>query len=158
MLARERMMSLIRGGSRPLLALAVATCAAAGPIGVLSVSAAVHSAPASAETAGIAGTHWVQDMRAAPSPDQRYVTLFFSRSEITAADGCQPDDQGIARLDTTVAPFLASMGMSGTGSLITGRTKQTGYQCGRGGDTLNASWAQATAPAQGFGWSFVSAT
>lgn len=152
------MTSLMRGGSRPLFALAVATCAAAGPMGVLSAGAAVQPASAAAEAAGVAGTHRVQGVSAAPSPDQRYVTLFFSRSEITAADDCQPDDQGIARLDTTVASFLASTGMSGTGSLITGRTKQNGDQCGRGGDTLNASWGQATALAQGFGWSFVSAT
>jgi hypothetical protein len=89
---------------------------------------------------------------------QRYATLFFSRSEITAGDNCQPDDKGIARLDTTVAPFLASMGMSATGSLVTGNTRKTNYACTHNGDSLSASWAQATALARTFRWRFVSAT
>ena len=59
---------------------------------------------------------------AAPSARQRYVTLFFSRSEITAGRRLPPDDPGIARLDTTVAPYLQSMGMSATGSLVTAKT------------------------------------
>ena len=87
-----------------------------------------------------------------------YATLYFSRSEITGADGCTPDDTGIARLDTTVAPYLQSLGMTGTGSLVTAKTRKTANNCTHSGDSLTASWAQATSLAQTYGWHFVSAT
>jgi hypothetical protein len=87
-----------------------------------------------------------------------YATLFFSRSEITGADACTQDDAGIARLDTTVAPYLQSLGMTGTGSLVTAKTRKTKNNCTHGGDSLTASWAQGTSLAQTYGWHFVSAT
>ena len=87
-----------------------------------------------------------------------YVTLLFSRSEITAADGCVPDDSGIARLDTVVAPYLRSLGMAGTGSLATGVTQATALNCVHYNDSLSASWADAASLAANFGWSFVSHT
>jgi len=152
------MTSLVRRGSRPLFALAAATCVAAGVMGALGAGAAVRPASAGSGAAGVAGTVRTGGMTAAPSAPRRYVTLLFSRSEITAGDGCKPDDQGIARLDTTVAPFLASMRMPATGSLVTGRTKETGYTCTHTGDSLTASWAQATSLAHVFGWKFVSGT
>ena len=152
------MTSLMRRGRRPLLAVAAATCVAAGTMGALGAGAAVRPASAASGTAGFAGTPLTGGVTAGPSARQRYATLFFSRSEITAGDGCRPDDQGIARLDTTVAPFLASMRMPATGSLVTGRTKETGYTCTHTGDSLTASWAQATSLAHVFGWKFVSGT
>src|SRR5215471_16377936 len=54
-----------------------------------------------------------------------FVTLLFSRSEISAADNCVENDNSIARLDTTVAPYLKSLGMTGTGTLVTARTQPT---------------------------------
>src|SRR5215471_14470219 len=152
------MTSLVRRGSRPLFALAAATCVAAGVMGALGAGAAVRPASAGSGAAGVAGTVRTGGMTAAPSAPRRYVTLLFSRSEITAGDGCKPDDQGIARLDTTVAPFLASMRMSATGSLVTARTQQVTYMCTHNGDSLSASWTKATALARTFGWKFVSAT
>src|SRR6516164_7113800 len=152
------MTSLMRRGGRPLLAVAAATCVAAGTMGALGAGAAVRPALAGLGTAGFAGRPRTGGATAGPSARQRYATLFFSRSEITAGDGCRPDDQGIARLDTTVAPFLASMRMSATGSLVTARTQQVTYKCTHNGDSLSASWTKATALAKTFGWKFVSAT
>src|SRR6202007_1664305 len=96
--------------------------------------------------------------RAAVGARHMFATLFFSRSEITAADGCQRDDTGVARLDTTVAPYLQALGMRGTGSLVTARTATSASKCTHYGDSLSASWDQATSLAQRYGWSFVSAT
>lgn len=87
-----------------------------------------------------------------------FVTLLFSRTEISAADNCVEDDTNIARLDTTVAPYLQSMGMAGTGTLVTGRTEATTRHCTHYNDDLTASWADATNLAQNYGWSFVSHT
>src|ERR1700759_586400 len=53
-------------------------------------------------------------------PDKAYVTLLFSRSEVTAAVNCVADDAGVERLDTGVAPELAARGMTGTGTVETG--------------------------------------
>ena len=87
-----------------------------------------------------------------------FVTLLFSRSEISAADNCVEDDTNIARLDTVVAPYLQSLGMAGTGTLVTKRTDDTTRHCTHYNDDLTASWADATNLAQNFGWSFVSHT
>jgi hypothetical protein len=87
-----------------------------------------------------------------------YVTLLFSRSEIGAADNCVPDDSGIAPLDTVVAPYLRSLGLTGTGSLVTGVTQATVPNCTHSGDSLTSSWAGAASLAENFGWSFVSHT
>ena len=154
------MTSLLRHGRRPLLALAAAACVAAGTMGALGAGAAVR--PASAGAAALTGAAQARGAArgagATAAAGQRYLTLFFSRSEVTAGDACTPDDTGIARLDTTVAPYLQSVGMTGTGSLVTGKTHATKNNCTHGGDSLTASWAQATTLAQTYGWSFVSAT
>ena len=92
---------------------------------------------------------------AAPGP---FVTLLFSRSEISAADNCVEDDTNIARLDTVVAPYLQSVGMAGTGTLVTKKTGDTTRNCTHYNDDLTASWADATNLAQAYGWSFVSHT
>jgi hypothetical protein len=152
------MTSLLRHGRRPLLALAAATCVAASTTGALGAGAAVRPALAGPGAALTGGTQAPGTGRAAAAARQMYATLLFSRSEATAADGCQPDDTGIARLDTTVAPYLQSLGMTGTGSLVTAKTRKTVNNCTHGGDSLTASWSQATSLAQNDGWSFVSAT
>ena len=87
-----------------------------------------------------------------------FVTLLFSRSETAAADNCVPDDSGIAPLDTVVAPYLRSLGLTGTGSLVTGVTQATAPDCTHSGDSLTSSWADAANLATNFGWSFVSHT
>jgi hypothetical protein len=155
------MTSLFRPG-RPLFVLAAAACVAVSTMGALGAGAAVRPASAgqgaavAASAAGLRGT--ARGTRAAQPSDQIYATLFFSRSEITAADNCAEDDTGIARLDTTVAPYLQSLGMIGTGSLVTDKTHTTKNNCTHNGDSLTASWDQATSLAQTYGWSFVSAT
>src|SRR5262245_12479495 len=106
-------------------------------------SQALPASPASARNAAPAGP---------------FVTLLFSRTEISAADNCVEDDDNIARLDTTVAPYLQSLGMAGTGTLVTARTDATTRHCTHYNDDLTASWADATNLAQNYGWSFVSHT
>ncbi|MGA8248124.1 MAG: hypothetical protein WB797_14570, partial [Nocardioides sp.] len=86
-----------------------------------------------------------------------FATLLFSRTEMTAADGCTPDDRNIARLDTTVAPYLHSLGMTGVGSLETGVVKQSVDKCVHYSSTMMGSWDEAQALADD-GWSFVSHT
>jgi hypothetical protein len=87
-----------------------------------------------------------------------FVTILFSRSEMTAADNCTPDNDGIAGLATTVAPYLWLRGMSATGTLETGNTKPTAPLCVHYNDSLGASWADAANLADNYGWSFGSAT
>jgi hypothetical protein len=86
------------------------------------------------------------------------VTLLFSRTETSAADNCVPDNSGIAPLDTVVAPYLRSLGMPGTGTLVTGMTQATAPTCTHSCDSLTSPWAEAANLAQNFGWSFVSHT
>jgi len=153
---------LNRHGRRPWFALAAATCVAASTLGALSAGAAVRPASAGSGAAAPAGAARVREAvrgaKAVAAASQTYATLYFSRSEITAADACLPDDTGIARLDTTVAPYLQSLGMIGTGSLVTDKTHTTKNNCTHNGDSLTASWNQATSLAQTYGWNFVSAT
>jgi hypothetical protein len=139
-----------------VLAVCAATVVVAGTMSAAAVGrtgSAAHEIVAAgtapgAATAPAAGT-------AAPGP---FATLLFSRTEMTAADNCVPDNTGIAPLGTKVAPFLRSLGMSGTGTLITGKTGQTTRHCSHRNESLNASWADATHLAHAFGWSFVSHT
>jgi hypothetical protein len=151
------MTSLFRHGRRPLLVLAAAACVTASTMGALGAGAAVRPATAGATTA-VKAPAALPHTRPAAAASQIYATLFFSRSEVDGADGCTPDSTGIARLDTTVAPYLQSLGMAGTGSLVTSRTFLTKNNCTHGGDSLTASWNQATALVQTDGWHFVSAT
>jgi hypothetical protein len=90
-------------------------------------------------------------------PLGRFVELIFSRTDVTAADGtpCQPDDTNVARLDTSVEPFLQFFGLAATGSLETGRTPATGTWCSHFGETESASWSVAQSLAAE-GWTFVS--
>jgi hypothetical protein len=87
-----------------------------------------------------------------------FVTLLFSRTEISAADNCVRNDSGIARLDTVVAPYLKARGMPGTGTLTTARTQENALTCTHSNSSLTSSWAQATALSQQYGWTYVSHT
>jgi hypothetical protein len=93
--------------------------------------------------------------RAAPGP---YATLLFSRTEITAADNCVVNNTNIARLDTTVAPYLRSLGLQATGTLVTDKTKPNALTCTHSRSSMTASWTQATKLASNYSWSFVSHT
>src|SRR5256884_6481493 len=70
------------------------------------------------------------DLSAAAAPGP-FVTLLFSRTEISAADNCVEDDADVARLDTIVAPFLHSYAMAGTGTLVTRSEERRGGEEGR---------------------------
>ena len=87
-----------------------------------------------------------------------YATLLFSRTEITAADNCVRNDSGIAQLDTVVAPYLLSRGMTATGTLTTAKTQDTALTCTHSNGSLSGSWAHARNLSQQYGWSFVSHT
>jgi len=131
----------------------------AGLLSAVTVAAAVALVPAGAAASGPsqAPRAGAASARAAVASGP-FVTLLFSRSEISAADNCVEDDASIARLDTTVAPYLHSVGMAGTGTLVTRRTDDTTRHCTHYNDDLTASWADATGLAQTYGWSFVSHT
>jgi hypothetical protein len=130
-------------------------------LGAVTVAAAVALVPTTGAVAGgpalglRTGAASVSSAAAAPGP---FVTLLFSRTEISAADNCIENDDSIARLDTTVAPYLQSLGMAGTGTLVTKRTADTTRHCTHYNDDLTASWADATNLAQNYGWHFVSHT
>ncbi len=100
----------------------------------------------------------VARVRNAPAAAGSFVTLLFSRTEISAADDCVEDDAGIARLDSTVAPYMHSLGIAGTGTLVTGRTYAMTRNCVHYDDDLTASWADAASLAGNYGWKFVSHT
>jgi hypothetical protein len=70
---------------------------------------------------------------------------------MSAADNCVENDTNIATLDGTVAPYLQSLGMAGTGTLVTKRTDDTTRHCTHYNDDLTASWADATNLAQDYG-------
>jgi hypothetical protein len=84
-----------------------------------------------------------------------YLTLLFSRSAITAAEGCQAA-AGVARLDTVVAPEFARRGLAGTGSVQIGATSENDRGCIHGRRTLSASWSDLASLRDNFGWRFVS--
>jgi hypothetical protein len=92
------------------------------------------------------------------NPALPQVSVLFSRTEMTAGDGlpCQPNDTNIARLDTTVAPYLSLLGVAATGTLETGKTQQSSQWCSHYGYTRSASWDDTTNLSTAFGWSFVS--
>ena len=130
-------------------------------LSAVTVAAAIALVPA----AGSAASGSVQPPSAglAPPPTTAlgqgpFVTLLFSRTEMSAADNCVEDDTNIATLDGTVAPYLQSLGMAGTGTLVTQKTGDTTRHCSHYNDDLTASWADATNLAQNYGWSFVSHT
>jgi hypothetical protein len=88
-----------------------------------------------------------------------YLTLLFSRSDVTAADDCVENDTGVARLDTVVAPELARRGLTAVGSVQTGNTNDTALSCDgttHGRRSMQASWAVLAKLRDTYGWSFVS--
>ena len=85
-----------------------------------------------------------------------FVELLFSRTEETAADNCVRNDADIALLDTTVAPYLQTLGFSATGTIQTGPTQQSSLWCTHYQSTLATSWALAQELASTYGWTFVS--
>ena len=133
----------------------------AGLLSAATVAAAVMLVPAAGSVAGgsvqapSAGDPPSATTPLGPGP---YVTLLFSRTEMSAADNCIQDDDSIATVDGTVAPYLQSLGMAGTGTLVTKRTDQSARHCTHYNDDLTASWDDATNLAQNYGWSFVSHT
>jgi hypothetical protein len=104
----------------------------------------------------IAPSRDVPAARAATTPATPFVTFLFSRSEISAADGCVRDDRGIATLGGVVAPAMAAAGISGTGSIQTGSTKTSTLFCTHYDETLATSWDRARWLASSYGWTFVS--
>jgi hypothetical protein len=87
-----------------------------------------------------------------------FATILFSRSEVTAADNCVVNSTNIARLDTVVAPYLAARHLVATGTLVTGIIAAKGLTCTHDNESMMASWSQATALHQKYGWDFVSHT
>src|SRR5215469_6148168 len=116
-----------RRGSRWALPVTALASAAAGlaALGTGGAGAAVRPAVG---TAGHVPAQYLRAPRYAAAGGQ-YVSFLFSKTEQTAADNCVPDDSGIARLDTTVAPYLQSFGMIGTGTLITAKTQNSVPLC-----------------------------
>jgi hypothetical protein len=117
--------------------------------------AVLAAVPAIALGAGTATATTAPIVAGPPGP---FVTLLFSRTEMTAADNCVPDSTNIAGLDTTVAPYLHSLGMRGTGTLVTSRTDATQDVCVHQNSSETASWSQAASLQSNYGWSFVSHT
>jgi hypothetical protein len=114
-------------------------------------------------TATVTGAHTVTGRDGSASATatltvspQKFVELTFSRTEVTATDGgCTADDTNIARLDTTVEPYLHSLGLTATGSIETGPTQPAGFWCAHYGLTMATSWNLARQLAAD-GWTFVS--
>jgi hypothetical protein len=129
--------------------LALSALTAGGVVGSPATARAEPAAP----TAPLAAA-----ARAAlPGP---FVSILFSRTEMNAAVDCTPDGArtGIARLGTTVAPYLRSLGMAASGTLVTGRIRATTEVCTHQSSSLMGSWADAVQLAQTYGWHFVSHT
>lgn len=121
-----------------VVALTVVTSLVAGPAGSTSATSATSAVG-----------------KVLPGP---FVSLLFSRTEITAAIDCKADDEGVARLDTVVAPYLHSLGMTASGTLTTGNIRESGEACTHYHSSMMASWAQAKTLANEYGWHFVSHT
>jgi hypothetical protein len=128
-----------------------------GLLGAAAVAAALALVPG-AVLAGSSPPRPGAAARSTSTEPGLFVTLLFSRTEITAADNCVENDAGVARLDTTVAPYMQSLGLTGTGTVVTDDTYDNTLFCTRYHDDLTASWADDTNLAQNYGWSFVSHT
>jgi hypothetical protein len=85
-------------------------------------------------------------------------SIVFSRTELTAADNCVPNDTNIARLDTEVAPYLRALGMTAVGTLQTATVAQHADLCVHYNSSMMASWDHALSLSNSYGWSFVSHT
>ena len=118
-------------GRRRVLLLSAVTAAAAMALVPAAGSVASGSVkPASAGLAPPATTSLGQGP---------FVTLLFSRTEMSAADNCVENDTNIATLDGTVAPYLQSLGMAGIGTLVTKKIGDTTRLCTHYNDDLIAS-------------------
>ncbi len=103
-----------------------------------------------------AGKAWTRAavLTVVAAPPGPFVEFIFSRSEITAADNCIPNSTNIARLDTVVEPYMATLGLTATGSVETLPTLQSANWCPHYRETLAASWDQlGTLGAAG--WTFI---
>jgi Polysaccharide deacetylase len=127
----------------------LAACALAAGLAIVPDAAVGQAAPV---------PHGLPGFTNAGKAAGPFVTLLFSRTEVTAADGCVRDNTGIAQLVTTVAPYLQSLGMPATGTLVTGNIKARALLCTHSGDSLEGSWSDAAKLAADYGWSFVSHT
>lgn len=134
----------------------LAVLSAAIPFTAAAALAPGTGQPAAARTAS--AWHATGNRITGPASAGPFVTLLFSRTQITAADGCAQDNAAIARLNTTVAPYMHSLGLTGTGTLVTGKIKSTTLTCTHKGDSLMGSWGSASGLADSYGWSFVSHT
>jgi hypothetical protein len=105
-------------------------------------------------TVGTSGDRRPAQAEATPTPP--FITLLFSRSEVSAADDCIRDDRRVATLGGTVAPYLASLGMAGVGTIQTGATKQSVLACVHYRETTAASWDIASWLSRTYGWRFTS--
>ncbi|MDX6591705.1 MAG: hypothetical protein QOJ13_901 [Gaiellales bacterium] len=85
-----------------------------------------------------------------------FLTLLFSRSQITVADNCVANNTGVARLDTVVAPELDRRGLHATGSVQTGDTSDNAHSCLHGRRSLGASWDELAWLRNTYDWDFVS--
>src|SRR5262249_53120055 len=130
-------------------------------LGAVTVAAAVALVPTTRAAAGgpalglRTGAASARNAATAPGP---FVTLLFSRTEISAADNCVEDDTNIARLDTTVAPYLQSLGMAGTGTPGTKRTRQSARHCTHYKDHLTPSWGHPPNPPPNYARAVLSPT
>src|SRR6516165_11181714 len=136
---------------RRVLLLSAVTVAAA--MALVPAAGSIASGSVKPASAGLAPPPAATSLGQGP-----FVTLLFSRTEMSAADNCVENDTNIATLSGTVAPFLQSLGMAGTGTLVTARTNQSTRFCTHYNDDLTASWDDATNLAQNYGWHFVSHT
>jgi hypothetical protein len=155
-------------GVRPALPLVAAAGVAASMMAAIGPSAGAGAAVRPATT-GMTVARDTAPARGAVAPGPAgsrssaagggpYVTLLFSRSEITAADNCTADNSGVANLETVVAPYLSSLRMTGTGTIVTGKTRKSAELCTHHNQSLAVSWDDAHTLANFFHWSFGSAT
>jgi hypothetical protein len=107
--------------------------------------------------AGTTGVARPATSAAYPAPGP-FFTFLFSRTEMTAAISCVPNSTNIARLDTDVAPYLASKGFTASGTLQTGTIQASSWVCTHSRSSMMGSWADATNLARRYAWTFVSHT
>jgi hypothetical protein len=87
-----------------------------------------------------------------------FVTFLFSRTEQVPAMNCVADTTGTAPLSTVVEPYMASLGLTGTGTVNALATGATDYcthnEGGQGtGESLASSWPELQALTAD-GWTF----
>jgi hypothetical protein len=91
-----------------------------------------------------------------PPPAPPFVTILFSRSEMSVADNCTENTTGVVPTDLVVAPELVRRGYAATGSVETGVTTDATRACLHYSQTLAGSWADLAMLRDVYGWSFVS--